>query len=88
MAYEFGEYRCMAGPAVSSTEYGMVAVALAEATSGRIVSWDCAFDDNSHQSDTAAEFVNWGGAKSHFTSVKDSYGLKIYRMDDGLSEAS
>lgn len=61
MTCDFDEYGSVAGSAVSSAGYGLVAVALAEATVGRRANWDCAFDDDSHQGDTAAEFVNWWG---------------------------
>lgn len=54
------EYRNMGGSAVASTGYGLVAVALAEATNGRIASYDYAFNDG-HNGDTAEQFLSWWG---------------------------
>ncbi|WP_420176601.1 hypothetical protein [Luteococcus sp. OSA5] len=55
------EYRSLGSSAIASTGYGLAAIALAEAVDGRLVSWDCAYEDAMHDGDTAAEFLNYWG---------------------------
>lgn len=54
------EYRNMGGPAVSSTGYGLVSAAIAEATNGVMASFDCAFDGE-HNGESAEQFLAWWG---------------------------
>ena len=54
------DIRNFAGPAVTSTGYGFVAAALAEATNGRLASTDCGFDPK-HNGETAEQFLTWWG---------------------------
>lgn len=66
-------YRNAGGPAVSSTGYGLVAAALAEATDGIIASFDSAFGEDAN-GQSAAEFLAWWGDRQ-----LAFYGLDRFR---------
>lgn len=70
--HRWDEYRNLGGHAVASTEYGLVAAALDEATDGFILSVDSAFEE-SHNGEGAAEFLSWWGDRQ-----MEMYGVQSF----------